>query len=136
MGAMDENLRREMQALLDGWAAAIVANDADRIDAYAEEDWTLVGTGGAMPRRRFLDLVRSGRLTHEEMRFEVLDVWDRGDVVVVLAHGVNSGHWEGRPFHEDECTTEVFARQDGGGWRCVVSALTPRREAREVTDAG
>jgi len=80
MGAMDENLRREMQALLDGWAAAIVANDADRIDAYAEEDWTLVGTGGAMPRRRFLDLVRSGRLTHEEMRFEVLDVWDRGDV--------------------------------------------------------
>ncbi|WP_324650163.1 nuclear transport factor 2 family protein [Georgenia sp. H159] len=122
---MDENLRGQMQSLLDAWAEAIVANDAERIDAFAEEGWTLIGTGGPTPRERFLDVVRSGRLTHESMTFEVLEVWDRGELVVVLAHGTNSGHWDGRPFEEDEYVTEVFARHDGG-WRCVVSSLTPR----------
>lgn len=123
---MDENLRREMHELLDDWAQAIVANDPERIASYAEEGWTLIGTGGAMPRERFLGLVASGELTHEEMRFEILDVWDRGDLVVVLAHGTNSGHWKGQQFHEDEYVTEVFARHDDG-WKCVVSTLTPRR---------
>lgn len=123
---MDETLRRQMRALLDAWAQAIVANDADRIGSFAAEDWALVGTGGTVPRERFLDLVRSGRLTHEEMAFEVLDVRDLGDVVVVIAHGTNSGHWEGEPFHEDEYTTEVFTRDADGGWRCVVTTLTSR----------
>lgn len=123
---MSEDLRREMHELLEAWAEAIVANDPARIDSFAEPGWTLVGTGGPMPRERFLALVASGELTHEEMRFEVLEVWDRGDVVAVLAHGTNSGHWRGQPFHEDEYVTEVFARHDDG-WRCVVSALTPRR---------
>lgn len=122
---MDEDLRREMQDLLDAWAEAIVANDAERIGAYAEDGWTLIGTGGPMPRARFLELVATGDLTHEEMRFEVLDVWDRGEIVVVLAHGTNSGHWQGHQFHEDEYVTAVFARHDGG-WRCAVSTLTPR----------
>ncbi|MBD8063332.1 YybH family protein [Oceanitalea stevensii] len=123
---MGRDLRDEMRALLDAWAQAIVANDADRIGAFAAEDWVLVGTGGIVARERFLDLVRTGRLTHEEMGFEVLDVRDRGDAVVVVAHGTNSGHWEGRPFHEDEYTTDVFTRDADGGWRCVVTTLTPR----------
>jgi len=124
---MDENLRREMHDLLDAWAQAIVANDPDRIGSYAEEGWTLIGTGGAISRERYLGVVASGELTHEQMSFEILDLWDRGDFVVVLAHGINSGHWKGQQFHEDEYVTEVFARHDDG-WKCVVSALTPRRK--------
>src|SRR5699024_7090532 len=107
-GPMDSTLRQEMHELLDAWAAAIVANDPGRIGAFAEESWTLVGTGGAMPRERFLALVATGELTHEEMSFDLLDLWDRGEYVVVLAHGTNSGHWRGTPFHEDEYVTEVF----------------------------
>ncbi|QDB79022.1 nuclear transport factor 2 family protein [Georgenia wutianyii] len=125
---MGQDLRQEMRGVLDAWAQAIVANDADRIGAYAAQDWVLVGTGGTVDRRQFLDLVRSGRLTHEEMGFEVLDVRELGDVVVVLAHGTNSGHWEGRSFHEDEYTTDVFARDADGAWRCVVTTLTPRAQ--------
>ncbi|WP_413452595.1 nuclear transport factor 2 family protein [Georgenia phoenicis] len=125
---MDETLRRRVSEFLDAWAEAIVANDADRIGSFATADWVLVGAGGTISRERFLYLVRSGRLTHEEMRLEVLDVRDRGDVVVAIAHGTNSGHWEGRPFHEDEYTTEVFVREADGGWRCVVTALSPRVE--------
>ena len=36
----------QIQSLLDGWAAAIVANDAERIGAFAEDGWTLVGRSG------------------------------------------------------------------------------------------
>lgn len=122
---MNTDLRREMQQLLDDWAAAIVANDPARIAGFAEDRWALVGGRGALPRQRFLDVVASGELTHEAMSFDVLDVWDRGEVVVVLAHGTNSGHWQGSPFTADEFVTEVFSR-DGEGWRCVVSALSPR----------
>lgn len=35
-------LRREMQGVLDAWAAAMVADDADRIAAFADPDWVLV----------------------------------------------------------------------------------------------
>jgi hypothetical protein len=38
----DEADRREFQALLEGWAEAIVANDADRIGSFTEPDWELV----------------------------------------------------------------------------------------------
>jgi ketosteroid isomerase-like protein len=31
---------------LDGWAEAIVANDVDRIAAFAEPDWVIVGPEG------------------------------------------------------------------------------------------
>ena len=123
---MDEELGSRMSDLLAAWAEAIVANDADRIDSFATDDWVLVGTGGTVPRDRFLDQVRSGRLTHEEMAFEVLDVRDLGTAVVVTSHGTNSGHWEGRPFHEDEYVSDVFVRDGDGGWRCVVTTLTPR----------
>ncbi|MCM3659732.1 nuclear transport factor 2 family protein [Georgenia satyanarayanai] len=64
--------RDEIRALLDAWAQAIVANDADRIGSFATEDWVLVGTGGTVPRERFT--------------------------------------------------------RDADGWRCVVTALTPRAE--------
>lgn len=124
---MDTDLHSQMHQLLEAWAAAIVANDVDRIDAFAEEDWALVGTGGVMTRAGFLELVASGELTHEQMNFEILDLWDRGDLIVVLAHGTNQGHWQGQPFAEDEYVTDIFARHPDG-WRCVVSTLTPRKQ--------
>lgn len=124
---MSTDRHREMQQLLDDWAAAIVANDPVRIDAFTAAGWALIGGRGALPRQRFLDVVASGELTHEEMSFEVLELWDRGETVVVLAHGTNSGHWRAEPFTADEYVTEVFARR-GDGWQCVVSALTPREQ--------
>jgi hypothetical protein len=48
-----------------------------------------------------------------------------GDVAVVVAHGSNQGQWQGCPFEADEWVTEVFGCRDDG-WRCAVSALTPR----------
>ena len=49
----------EFQALLDRWASAIAANDADAIAAFAEPDWELVTPeSGPVSLDRFLDVVR------------------------------------------------------------------------------
>lgn len=126
---MTRSMREQFQALLNDWAAAIVANDANRIGAFAEPDWVLIGPeGGPLHRDRFLSVVASGDLTHSQMTFEVLDTRLYGDVAVVVAHGTNQGHWQGSPFEADEWTTDVFVRRDDG-WRCAVSALTPNHAA-------
>lgn len=126
---MTQSIREQFQALLSEWAAAIVANDAGRIGAFAEPDWVLIGPeGGPLRRDRFLSVVASGDLTHSQMKFEVLDARIYGHVAVVVAHGTNQGHWQGSPFGADEWVTEVFVRRDGA-WRCAVSALTPNYAA-------
>ena len=123
--------RAEFQPLLEDWAAAIVANDADRIAGFVESGWELVTPeSGAVPLDRFLGAVRSGSLTHSEMTFEVLSVRRHGDIAVVVAHGTNRGEWNGEPFSADEWVTEFFIQRDGR-WRCALSAFTPNLAARQ-----
>lgn len=126
---MTDATHAEFHALLEAWAAAIVADDADRIGAYAEPDWVIVGPeGGPGSRDAFLAYVASGALTHSQMAFEVLDVRLYGDVGIVLAHGTNRGTWQGEPFTADEWVTDVFVRR-GDAWRCALTALTPNYAA-------
>lgn len=122
----DQTDHGEFHSLLEAWAAAIVANDADRIAAFAEPNWELVTPeGGPVSLNQFLSMVRDGTLTHTEMVFDVLSVHRHGDVATVVAHGTNRGVWNGAPFAADEWVTEMFVRR-GNEWRCVISALTPR----------
>ncbi|MCC2593942.1 nuclear transport factor 2 family protein [Tessaracoccus sp. OS52] len=126
MNPRGAELLLEMQAVLDDWAAAIVADDAARIAAFAYPDWVLVTPeAGAVPLERFCEAVSSGALSHDAMEFTVLDARRHGDVVTVRAHGTNSGTFSGKPFRADEWVTEVFVH-DGRRWRCTLSALTPR----------
>lgn len=119
--------RQDFQSLLDDWAAAIVANDADRIASFAEPDWVLVTPeSGPRPLDAFLTLVASGDLVHTDMTFEVLDVRVVSGAAMVLARGTNHGTWRGEPFAADEWVTEMFVRR-AGRWRCAMSALTPNQ---------
>ena len=123
----------EFQAVLDGWADAIVANDPTRIASFAAPDWIIVTPeGGPGHLERFLGFVASGDLVHDAMTFEMLDVRTFGDCAVVIAHGTNGGTWQGQPFTANEWVTEVFVRSSDG-WRCIVSALTPNRAAEGKT---
>jgi ketosteroid isomerase-like protein len=111
--------------LLQDWAEAIVANDAERIASFVEPDWELVTPeAGPVPLARFLDAVRSGTLTHTQMSFEVLSVRRHGDVAVVVARGTNRGEFNGEAFVAEEWATEYFV-QRGDHWRCALSSLTP-----------
>lgn len=125
---MDDH--RQFADLLDAWADAIVGNDPERIEAFAEPDWILVGETGIHEGKTFLGSVADGSITHSWMEFEVHRVRIDGDVATVIARGRNRGTFHGEPFALDEWTSDVFVRRDDG-WKCAVTHLTSA-----VEDAG
>ena len=114
----------ELVEVANAWDRAMVGNDADEIGRYMADDWTIIGTDGSVgDRATFLELVRSGALTHDVMESGDFDVRVYGDAAVVTARGVSGGKYRGRPFREVERSTCVFVRQDGR-WRCVLTHLS------------
>ena len=121
---MSDAAEADLIEAMDAWDRAMVANDPDAIGAYMSDDWVLVGSdGGLMDRARFLDLVRSGDLSHDTMETHEPDIRRYGDVAVVLARGVSGGHWRREPFRFVERVSCVFVRQEGR-WRCVLTHLS------------
>ena len=108
-------------------AEAIVSNDATRIAACLADEWRMIDEDGETTRDRFLELVRSGELTHSMMRaVGDLDVRVYGDVGIVFARIVNTAHFAGKTYDADEWTTDVFQRRSGR-WACVHSHVSPPR---------
>src|SRR5699024_83427 len=57
----------DFQKLMGNWAEAIVENDPDKIRRFTTDDWQLVDTNGIITLDRFLEVVTSGELEHDEM---------------------------------------------------------------------
>ncbi|MFD9846376.1 nuclear transport factor 2 family protein [Streptomyces parvus] len=114
-----------LTAIVDDWAAAIVANDAARIADFMADEWVIVSESGITEREAFLDHVRSGDLTHSAMEAVTPPrVRVHGETALVTARITNTAHYGGQRFDADEWTTDVFVRRDGH-WRCVLSHITP-----------
>jgi ketosteroid isomerase-like protein len=121
---MSDDARHDLLHAIAAWDRAMIANDADAIGRYMAEDWTIVGPDGSVDgKRRFLELVRSGALTHDVMESHEVDARLYGDTAVVVARGISGGAYHGRPFHVVERVSSVFLRQDGR-WRCVLTHLS------------
>jgi ketosteroid isomerase-like protein len=108
------------------WDEALVANDAERLAAFATEGWMFVSQDGVVPGSRFLAAVGSGAVVHDFFRSEVKSVVDLGDVAVVVVRVVNTGVFQGERFDNDEWSSDVFVRREGR-WLCEVTHLTPAR---------
>ena len=66
------------------WGAAMVGNDADAIGDFMADDWTIIGPDGSVNGKvAFLELVRSGALTHDVMDSADETVRVYGDTAVV-----------------------------------------------------
>lgn len=122
---MSETGRSAVLEAISEWDRAMVANDPDAIGRYMADDWVIVGPDGSVGgKARFLDLVRSGTLTHDTMESHDMDVRLYGDTAVVVGRGVSAGQHEGERFHLVERVSSVFRHDDGGGWRCVLTHLS------------
>jgi ketosteroid isomerase-like protein len=119
------NEEQELIAVLDAWAAAMVANDPAAIAGPMADDWVIVSDRGISTKERFMSFVESGELTHSafetrgEPRIRIY-----GDTAVVSVRVVNTAHFGGQQFDADEWTSDVFRRIDGR-WLCVLSHITP-----------
>ncbi len=102
----------------------MVANDPEAIGLYMADDWMIIGPDGRVgDKATFLELVRSGSLTHDVMESHELKVHFYGDTAVVTGRGVSSGRCQGQSFYLVERTSCVFVRLRDR-WACVLTHLS------------
>ncbi len=120
----DDQIAEELLALGARWAEAMVTNDAERIGSFMGDEWVIVSDRGIATKQHFLDLVRSGALSHSIFR-NVGDARVKvyGETAVVTVRVVNTAHFGGETFEADEWSTDVFVNRDGR-WLCVLSHIT------------
>jgi TetR/AcrR family transcriptional regulator, regulator of autoinduction and epiphytic fitness len=106
------------------WDRAMVTNDPDEIGVYMADEWMIIGPDGSIgSKTAFLELIRSGELTHDIMESHDMKVRVYGDAVVVTGRGVSGGHYRGEPFHLVERVSCVFVRKQHL-WKCVLTHLS------------
>ena len=121
---MGRGTRDQLITLAREWDDAMISNDADAIGQFMADDWAIVGSDGRVgDKATFLELVRSGTLSHDVMETHDLSVQVYGDTAVTLARGISGGNYQGQPFREVERVSCVFVRRDGR-WRCVLTHLS------------
>jgi len=121
---MDDSTESALRSVAEAWDHAMVLNDAEAIGQFMSEEWVIVGSdGGMMDRSAFLELVRTGRLTHDVMTTDDARIRVYDDVALLVARGVSAGHFDGHAFREIERQSNVFVRREGV-WRCVLTHLS------------
>jgi ketosteroid isomerase-like protein len=114
----------ELLKLEQQFAAAIVKNDPEAIGRFVADDWIIINAdGGIIDKARFLEVIKSGALTHEMMESDDIRVRIYAESAVVTGLVRTKGKFMGRDFSTQERATDVFVRHDGR-WRCVLSQLT------------
>lgn len=102
----------------------MLANDPDAIGWFMADEWTIVGPDGRVSgKAAFLELVRTGRLTHDVMESRDLTVRLYGETALVLGTGVSGGLYDGQAFHLTERQSNVFVKLNGR-WQCVLTHLS------------
>jgi ketosteroid isomerase-like protein len=122
--AMSSRIDEQLIGVANDWDRAMVTNDAETIGQYMADDWIIIGPDGRIgDRPTFLELVKSGKLSHDVMESYDFRVRVYGDTAVVTARGVSGGKYQGQAFREEERSSCVFVRQEGQ-WRCVLTQLS------------
>jgi ketosteroid isomerase-like protein len=117
-------MEEELLKVEKGFVDAIAKNDLDAIERFVTDDWIIINAdGGIIDRERFLEVIKSGTLTHEMMESDDMRVRVYGDSAVVSALTRSKGKFMGQEFITHERSTDVFVRRDGQ-WRCVLTQLT------------
>jgi len=114
----------ELLKIEKAFADAIVKNDLEGIERLVADDWIIIDPNGeTVDRARFLEVIKSGALTHDMMESEDFRVRVYADSAVVTATTSTKGKFMGQEFSTRERATDVFVRRDGR-WQCVLTHLT------------
>ncbi len=117
-------MQEEILKLEQEFGQAMIKNDADAIGRFLADDWIIIDPdGGIIERARFLDVIKSGTLSHEAMDSNDIRVRIYGNTATVTALTTSKGKFMGQEFTTRERATDVFVK-DSGRWQCVISHLT------------
>ena len=133
---MHERLNAELRTVVAAWDQAMIHNDADTIGQFMHDEWVNIGSdGGVSDKPTFLAQIREGRLSHDTMTSEDLQIRMYGEVAVLIATGVSGGRFDGHRFREHERQSNVFVREQGR-WRCVMTHLSRLTETPRTGQTG
>jgi ketosteroid isomerase-like protein len=114
----------ELLRIEEEFAQAIVSNDLEGMGRIVADDWIIIDANGdIVDRTRFLEVIKSGALTHDMMKSEDFRVRVYGDSAVVTAVTRTKGKFMRQEFSTQERATDVFVKRDGR-WQCVLTHLT------------
>jgi ketosteroid isomerase-like protein len=117
-------MEKELLKLENEFARAVASNNADALDKLLADDWIIVEPdGGMIDKARFLEVIRSGALSHESMESTDLKVRVYGNTAVVTGLTTSKGKFMGQDFTSCERATDIFVKQ-ADRWQCVFTQLT------------
>ena len=118
------DVQEELLKVEGDFAAAVLSNDVDAIGKFLTDDWVIVDAdGGVIDKARFLSVIKTGTLVHEEMELDDLTVRAHGDSAVVTTIASTRGKFAGQEFATQERATDFFLKRHGR-WQCGFSQLT------------
>ena len=126
LGQIRENTMQEEEILKleKEFSQAIVKNDAGAVGLFLADDWIIIDPdGGIIDKATFLDVIKSGALTHEVMESDDARVRIYGNTAMVTALTKTKGKFNGQVFTTQERATDIFIKQNGR-WQCALSQLT------------
>jgi ketosteroid isomerase-like protein len=121
---MNDQSAEQLLKIEQDFQRAIVENNTAAIERFVADDWIIVGPDGKIVEKdRFLEVVKSGALTHETVKLEEPRVRFYGETAVITGRATSAGKFMGAEFKTLERSTDVFVKSDGQ-WRCVLTQLT------------
>jgi ketosteroid isomerase-like protein len=118
------DMQEEILKLEEEFGQAMIKNDAEAIGRFLADDWIIVDPdGGIIDRSHFLDVIKSGALSHETMNSDDTRVRIYENTATVTALTTTKGKFMGQEFTTQERATDVFVKQNGR-WQCVLTQLT------------
>jgi ketosteroid isomerase-like protein len=116
--------QEELLKLEKEFERAVVSNDAAAVGRLLADDWIIVGPDGRIiDKSRFLEVIRSGALSHEKMEAEDMSVRIYDNTAIVTALTTSKGEFMGQKFTSLERATDIFVKQNDR-WQCVFTQLT------------
>jgi ketosteroid isomerase-like protein len=117
-------MQEEILRVEKEFSEAIVKNDAEAVGRFLADEWIIIDPdGGIVDRARFLDVIKSGALTHETMEADDTRVRIYGNTAIVTSLAKTKGAFNGQVFTTQERATDVLVKEDGR-WQCALSQLT------------
>jgi ketosteroid isomerase-like protein len=110
-------MEEEVLKMEKGFADAIAKNDAEAIGRLVTDDWIIIDADGRIiDKERFLEVIKSGALTHEMMESDDIRLRVYGDSAVLTALTRTKGKFMGQEFTTQE-RPQMFlcSSADNGG---------------------
>jgi ketosteroid isomerase-like protein len=117
-------MQEEILKMEKDFGQAVITNDADAVGQFLTDDWIIIDPdGGVIDKARFLGVIKSGALTHEQMDSDDVRIRVYADTAIATALTRTKGKFMGQDFSTQERATDVLVKKDGR-WQIVFSQLT------------